>query len=222
MGADERLFAPQVEAFPQVIVPKWIVPQADESIADYGARLAGELNIAGPCFVGGASFGGFVAVEMSRHLDARACFLIGSARSPAELPLRVRALRRLGGTMKVVPFEWLCRAAGRSVELFGFCSGPQTKQLLRQLSDADAHFLRWATRAVLTWQPDATPPPPHVPVYHIHGDRDHVLPVARTRADRVVHGAGHVLSLTHPDEVNDFLRTHMRRHDQPAPAGAVI
>ena len=214
MGADQRLFAPQIRAFPQVIVAKWITPRADESIGDYAGRLAQELNVTGPCFVGGASFGGFVAVEMARHLDAQACFLIGSARSPAELPLRVRALRRLGRATRVVPFEWVCRAAGRSVDLFGFCSAPRTRQLLRQLSDADAAFLRWATRAVLTWQRDS--PPPAVPIYHIHGDRDHVLPVSCTRADHVVRGAGHVLSLTHAEDVNEFLRTHMQRHAEHA------
>jgi pimeloyl-ACP methyl ester carboxylesterase len=132
----------------------------------------------------------------------------------------VRALRRLGGATKVVPFEWLCRAAGRSVDLLGFCSRPRTRQLLRQLSDADGEFLRWATRAVLTWQP--APPPANVPVYHIHGDRDHVLPAACTRADHVVRSAGHVLSLTHADEVNEFLRTHMRRHAGPAAAAAAL
>jgi pimeloyl-ACP methyl ester carboxylesterase len=221
MGADERLFAPQAQAFPQLVVPKWIEPYGDESIAAYAKRLAKGLKVTGPCFVGGASFGGFVAIEMARHFDARACFLIGSLRGPQELPLRVRALRRLGGATRVVPFEWVCRAAGRSVELFGFCSGPRTRQLLRQLSDADAKFLRWATRAVLTWQP--APPPPNVPVYHIHGDRDHVLPVSRTRADRIVRGAGHVLSLTHAADVNDFLRSHMRRHTPTRAAlGAVI
>jgi pimeloyl-ACP methyl ester carboxylesterase len=221
MGADERLFAPQAQAFLQLVVPKWIEPYGDESIAAYAKRLAKGLKVTGPCFVGGASFGGFVAIEMARHVDARACFLIGSARSPDELPLRVRALRRLGGATKVVPFEWVCRAAGRSVDLLGFCSGPRTRQLLRQLSDADGEFLRWATRAVLTWQP--APPPANVPVYHIHGDRDHVLPAACTRADHVVRSAGHVLSLTHANEVNEFLRTHMRRHAEPAAAaGALI
>ena len=224
MGADERLFAPQARAFPQVVVPRWTTPRADESIGTYAARLAGELKIAGPCFVGGASFGGFVAVELARHLDARACFLIGSVRSPDELPLRVRALRRLGAATKLVPFEWVCRAAGCGVELFGFCSAPRTQQVLRQLSDADAQFLRWATRAVLTWR--ANPEPLPCPVYRIHGGRDHVLPISCYYADRIVPGAGHVLSLTHGEDVNDFLRTHMARHaaatddDDDAGAGA--
>ena len=211
MGADERVFAHQIRAFPQLIVPKWIPPQPDDSIASYAKRLADQQKIPGPCFVGGASFGGFVAIELARHVDARACFLIGSVRSPAELPLRVRALRSLGGATRIVPFDFICRLAGRSVDLFGFCSAPPTRRLLRQLSDADAAFLRWATRAVLTWQPDPSPVP--CPIYHIHGDRDRVLPVSCTRADRIVRGAGHVLSMTHGDEVTEFLRAQMQSHE---------
>jgi pimeloyl-ACP methyl ester carboxylesterase len=208
MDADARLFEPQIRAFPQVIVPNWIPPRPDDSIASYARRLASHLNITGPCFVGGASFGGFVATELARHVDARACFLIGSVRSPTELPLRVRALRSLGRATPIIPFDFICRLAGRSVDLFGFCSAPPTRRLLRQLSDADAAFLRWATRAVLTWQPGS--PPPNVPIHHIHGQRDRVLPVACTRPDRTVAGAGHVLSMTHAEEVNDFLATHIK------------
>jgi pimeloyl-ACP methyl ester carboxylesterase len=212
MGADARLFEQQIRAFPQIVVPNWIPPQPDDSIASYAKRLADELKITGPCLVGGASFGGFVAIELARHVDARACFLIGSLRSPAELPFRVRALRRLGSATRIVPFDFICRLAGRGVDLFGFCSAPPTRRVLRQLSAADGAFLRWATRAVLTWQPE--PPPPGVPIYHIHGDRDHVLPVSCTRADHIVRGAGHVLSMTHADEVNEFLSAHMQRHER--------
>src|SRR3954466_14008672 len=95
MGADERLFAPQRSEFPEMVVPRWIAPEPEESLAHYAERLARQVDPRTRCFVGGASFGGFVAMEMARHLDARAIFLIGSVRSPDELPRRVRALRPL-------------------------------------------------------------------------------------------------------------------------------
>src|SRR3954470_18150998 len=97
MGADDRVFAPQREAFPQLMVPGWIAPEStDESLPSYAKRLAKRIDPGEPCFIGGASFGGFVALEMARHLQAKACFLIGSVRSPAELPWRIRMLRGLG------------------------------------------------------------------------------------------------------------------------------
>jgi pimeloyl-ACP methyl ester carboxylesterase len=106
-----------------------------------------------------------------------------------------------------MPFELVCRLAGVGVAAFGSLSAPSTHVLLRQLSDSDASFLRWASGAVLAWEP--SPVPPAVPVHHIHGRCDHVLPAARTDADVIVDGAGHVLSLTHAREVNEFLRARM-------------
>jgi pimeloyl-ACP methyl ester carboxylesterase len=92
----------------------------------------------------------------------------------------------------------------------GDWSSPATKEFLKQVSQADADFLRWATRAVLTWRVSA--PPTNIPICHIHGDRDLVLPIGQAKPDRVVAGAGHVLSLSHPRQVNAYLEECMRRY----------
>lgn len=78
------------------------------------------------------------------------------------------------------------------------------------MSEADASFLRWACRAVLEWEgPNSTV---DVPIYHIHGDRDFVLPVKNTKPDVVVIGAGHALSMSHHAQVTQFLKTKMKHH----------
>jgi pimeloyl-ACP methyl ester carboxylesterase len=204
MGADERVFAPQKAAFPKLIVPRWIEPHTNESLADYARRLARVVDPGGPCVVGGASFGGFVAMEMARHLQARACVLIGSARSPAELPVRIRALRALAPLCRWVPFEVVTRLVGVAADVCGGLSAPATRQFARQVATADAGFLRWATRAVLTWRPSGGPAAPRI--FHIHGSRDRTLPARRVRPDVLIDGGGHVITLTHPADVNEFLR----------------
>src|SRR5687768_11148554 len=93
MGADERLFEPQREAFPNLQVPVWIDPLPGESLRAYAVRMAHKVDPGCPCIVGGASFGGMVALEMAPLLQARACLLIGSVRSSEELSWRWRALR---------------------------------------------------------------------------------------------------------------------------------
>src|SRR5262249_3648447 len=95
MAADERLFAPQRAAFPSLRVPAWIAPRPGEPLRAYAARLARQVDPGCPCLVGGASFGGVVALEMAPLLQARACVLIGSIRAPDELPRRWQALRPL-------------------------------------------------------------------------------------------------------------------------------
>src|SRR5207245_2475411 len=75
--ADDRLFQPQRAAIPGLIAARWVPPRPAETLNAYAARLAGLLDPGRPCYVGGVSFGGAVALEMAVHLKARACFLIG-------------------------------------------------------------------------------------------------------------------------------------------------
>jgi pimeloyl-ACP methyl ester carboxylesterase len=210
MGADERLFAPQREVFPNLIVPKWITPAPNDSIQSYGKRLALQVDPKQPCFVGGASFGGFIAMEMARHLQALGVFLIGSLRGAEELPPKFRMLKPIRQFLSAVPFAMLNKSAAISVSISGGLSGPAVKEVVKQFSEADAVFLRWAGQAVLDWEPSGQSTSPQPPIFQIHGQKDPVLSPRCTKPDVTIPGAGHLISLTHPREVNDFLAKHMK------------
>ena len=47
-------------------------------------------------------------------------------------------------------------------------------------------------------------------VHHIHGDRDRMMPLRRVRPDHVVRGGGHLINLTHADEVNAYMAEKIR------------
>jgi pimeloyl-ACP methyl ester carboxylesterase len=200
MAADERLFEYQRRAFPELVVPAWIKPYPGETLQSYACRLAQEVDPGCPCFVGGASFGGMVALEMAAHLQAVACFLICSVRSRDELPWQWRALQPLSllGPTRL----------GLTAGLFARWSAPSlpigTIRRLQRLSQPQAAFVRWASCAVLSWRPSSGVR--RVPVYQIHGEVDRTLPVKFTRPDVVVPGGGHLLPVTHPQVVNTFLR----------------
>jgi pimeloyl-ACP methyl ester carboxylesterase len=202
MTADERLFRHQKTAFPNLIVPSWIEPEPKERLSDYAKRLARLVDPGIPCFIGGASFGGIVALEMVPHLQAMACFLIGSIRSPDQLPWQMRLVRPL---FRITPDQF--------AQLTAFClrlSKPSLPgRAYRQLSryaEPNANFLRWATLAVLTWKPQRCGT---TPVYHIHGEFDRTLPVRLTTPDVIVRGGDHMLPWTFPEQVNAFLRERM-------------
>ncbi len=148
MGADHRMFAPQQLAFPQLEVPAWITPEPRESLAHYAERLAAGLSLTKECFLGGASFGGVVALEMACLVQPRACFLIGSLREPNDLPTSYRRLRSLTGLTR-----WTPAAAWCGLWTLGFALSGIQRGVLRQLSEADGRFLSWATRALLDWNP---------------------------------------------------------------------
>src|SRR5262245_17462048 len=141
MGADERLFAAQQKAFGDVRLPRWIKPFDGERLSAYAARLAPLVDPGGPCIVGGASFGGIVALELARHLQARACVLISSVRSPQELPWWHRLLTPasfVGPDALALTAGMVAAASGRSLPA-------QANAGLRRVSRNDAAFLRWAS-----------------------------------------------------------------------------
>jgi pimeloyl-ACP methyl ester carboxylesterase len=220
MGADRRIFEPQIAVFPQLIVPPWIKPEPHESLPHYAERFAHQIDPGCPCYVGGASFGGFIALEAARHLQTRACFLIGSVRTPDELPLRIRILRKLKHLLPQIPFEWIAPLVGVTVRLSGDRMRPLTHRVMKIVAESDAAYIRWACGAVLSWEPSAATPT--FPVYHIHGRCDLVLPARRTHPDALILTGGHILSLTRPNEVNHFLTEKMHALEDPTESPAAM
>jgi pimeloyl-ACP methyl ester carboxylesterase len=206
MAADGRLLRLQVAALPDVVTPAWIEPHDREPLIAYAERFARSVYPGGPCFVGGASFGGIVALEMAAHLHAEACFLVASVRSPHELPWRYRVLRpvsRLGPNHLGWAAAWVNRWLAAALPT-------GTTSRLKRLAEPRSIFLRWASWAVLDWRP--SPGARRARVYQIHGAADRTLPLKYTRPDVVVPGAGHLLPLTHAAAVNDFIRSRVEHH----------
>jgi hypothetical protein len=212
LGLDERLFATQQAEFPDIRVPAWIKPRRFETLPAYARRMADAVNPGGPCYVGGLSFGGMVALEVSRHLDCRGVFLISSIRSRDELPSWARFL---------APWAWILppgtdRLAAAAGTVALWTVGPvlpsRWKRFGAHLSKVRSPWMPWACRAVVRWNPVVPFPSP---VHQIHGELDPVLPASLTTPDQIVSRGGHLLPLSHPFAVNAFLRERLERCDGP-------
>ncbi len=204
LAADANVFVPQKIAFPELIVPSWLTPLRHETLDDYCERIANDLRPQRRAIIGGASFGGVVALHIAKRLNARAVVLIGSVRSPAELSRLVRFCRPLKPLVPLIPVRILklcCApiASGLARRFF-----PHFHGLARQFRGADPRVFKWSIARILDWN---STPVLDCPVFHIHGDRDLVLPIRYTKPDVIVHGGGHVISLTHPVAVNEFIRS---------------
>ena len=202
LGGDHRLFDPQRAAFPELVTPDWIAPEKKESLVDYAARFAKLIDPGCPCFIGGVSFGGVVALEVASQLATRECYLIGSVRSPVEIPRRLHIVRSATNLIMIPKWlsPWALTCGGRWLS-------PTARGALHQLKDTDEHFLKWAAHAILKWKPSAGAG--RVRVVQIHGDLDRVFPIVHISADKTIAGAGHLVSLTHSKEVNEYLRQRM-------------
>ncbi|HUR80449.1 MAG TPA: alpha/beta fold hydrolase [Thermoanaerobaculia bacterium] len=194
LGADERLFAPQ-RAARDVRGIELVSPAPREPLAGYAARLAGTLDLPREFDLAGASFGGMIALELARHVSPRRVYLLGSCRSPASISPMLRALHRFAFRPPRFTHALIAR-------YFGATSSDHVELFSGMLAATPPAFFDWAVRAIFTWRGVAHLP---MPVVHVHGDRDRLIPLARVWPDHVIAGAGHLLTLTHAAEVNALL-----------------
>jgi pimeloyl-ACP methyl ester carboxylesterase len=202
---DERFVAAQ-RAIPGVRVqtPPWLEPRDGEPFREYALRMAEVVEQAGgPLYLAGASFGAMIALEAASVLRPSGVFIIAGGFSHRAI---WRPLQLAGELAPLIP-EWFLRGVRYFLPLGFRLAGPLHRTdrecLVTLFSDADVRFVRWGGPALLEW--DWTGPLP-CPVHHIHGERDPMVPLKKVRPDVVIPRAGHAINVTHPREVNAFIR----------------
>jgi pimeloyl-ACP methyl ester carboxylesterase len=203
VGADRRLFDAQRSCAADVSVIEWVAPATrDEPLTDYAARLAATIDTSRPFVIGGASFGGMVALELARHVRPLAVILIASCRSPSLLP---RHSRQLSAFAQLLPAATFTSAAARSrfvTSRFGVRTREERQLFGDMLRATPPAFVQWACRTIFGWPGAADL---NVPVHHIHGAHDRVIPLRCVQPDVVVPAAGHLLNVTYRGDLNAFI-----------------
>lgn len=204
LGCDGRLFEPQRPAFPDLIVPPWITPEVNETLPHYAERLASTIvpTGRGPLILGGMSLGGMMAYEVARHLRPRAVVQIATCRDRRGLRQLWRASVPLLDWLPVGTWSIAKMLAPPVVTVAG-CFGARDRKLaVTMFQEMDSAFMHWALAALLRWDPL---PLPDIPVFQIHGRRDFLIPANCVEADVYIPDGGHMINITHAEQVNAFL-----------------
>lgn len=217
LGADERLFQHQRDAFGAVVVVQpWIDLIAGEDLPAYARRMAdvvvARVDRDRPLLLGGSSFGGMVAIECARVLRADGVVLIGSCRDLSGIRAVFRWLLPLVHLVPLIGHRVFAQMGAAIAFVFGARTDVERALFAEMLRASPPLRVQWAVNAMTRWRPQALE---GIPVFAVHGASDHLLPAALARrADAqvvVVDGAGHLLPLTHPAATNAFLQTVLSR-----------
>ncbi len=216
MAADRSLFRQLKEHLGTVEVLEWVAPEKSESIQAYALRLSDRLKeIKEPLILGGVSFGGVVAQEMCAHLNPRALVLIGSLESIREVSWWLKPFVYGRGLVLMLPASWMQLGLRISRPVWSLCVGREMQMLGEQFVAADPVLVGWSLREMLRWKRHSQR---NTSVFRIHGAKDRIVPISRVNFDVSVNSGGHVLTVTHPRHVADFLRDVQRKVSSPVAA----
>ena len=218
LGADHRLFKHQTAAFSDSLAADWIDPLPDERLEQYAVRLAESIRAEldtrplAPVVVCGLSLGGMIAPYVARHLDAAGCVLLCSIRGPKEFPRRYYFdwwLLRHCFPLRLARL-FMLQLGARCLLLFpGLLQKIVSPKIVRQFAETPTRRLAGLASMMFDWayrrREEPEKPPFAGPTGQIHGTRDLLLPIRLTHPDIRIPSGGHLLALSHPEEVNEFI-----------------
>ena len=204
LGVDERVFETIDFTGLNVEFIQWIPPMKKESIQNYARRISAKITETDVVLIG-LSFGGMLAVEISKIIPVQKLILIASAKTKFELPLmyRIAGKLRLHKLIPLTVFKW-------NNFLSRWFFGIQTKEekiLFKNiLQDTDCTFLRWAINEIVCWQNAELP----LNTIHIHGTQDHILPIKNCKVDCLVENGGHFMTVNKAKEIEIIIKTILK------------
>ncbi len=207
-GSDYRIFS-GLEFSPGIDTARvqYPVPYRNETLENYASRLAGQIDTAGPYIFMGVSLGGMLAVELTDRLSPRQTILISSAKTRDELPGRYRWMKYLP-LYKLFP-AGLIKAGSRVAQPIVEPDRKHRKKTFKAMLKAkDKHFMKRAIHMIVCWERTKVPSG----IYHLHGDKDHTLPLRNIQAYHVIPEGSHMMVLTGASKINDIIHEIMKKH----------
>lgn len=207
LGANEKLFEKIKTDFKDLVIPEWIAPASDESLADYSKRFFKNLKIKPQDSIGGISFGGQIALEMARVHKVKAVFLISSQRSSEETSPTFLFQEKI---LRNFP-DKAVKAGLKNVGIGLFKKKEKLQEqevqwLSDMIDDMDVSFFRWSSRVAAQWKYRFNPDDFSCPVHQIHGRNDFIIKIKEWPNVHYIEDGMHLINYSHPKEISSWIK----------------
>ncbi|RKZ06363.1 alpha/beta hydrolase [bacterium] len=199
LGADRRAFR-YLDLTPHELVHiDWIDHLKNETLEQYAVRMMSVISVDEPFALMGLSFGGMIAVEVSKHIKPEKLIVISSIVCKDEMPAKYKLVKVLG-LHKMIPV-WFFKHPTRLTNYFFGAKTERAKKLLTNiLQSTDYAFLKWAIGSMLNWKNTQKPN-----CVRIHGTDDHILPIDNLPTHHRIQGGGHFMIVQKADQLSEII-----------------
>lgn len=192
--SDERL---------QCKVLEFIAPEEkDESIESYAKRVSESINISEPFSLLGTSFGGILAIEISKYVTPQSIIFVSSVKSRSELNPLMR-VKNSTFLLDYVPSKMVKKTIEAGYEI-GSKIAPNLKEIdsaeiNEMIHSIDGKLEKWIIKKINTWRGENT----IENFLHLHGDKDNVFPIKNIENYELIKGGNHNMIIVKSEEVRE-------------------
>lgn len=199
LGVDKRVFDNIDFSGLNISYVDWIDPLKNETFESYAERISKDFEK--DSILIGLSFGGMLAVEVSKIMPVKKVILIASAKNKNELPKWFLIAGKLK-LNRVVPSSILKTTNFITNWLFGVTTSTEKLLLKNIIKDTDATFLKWAINQIVNWKNLSVPQN----CIHIHGTNDRILPSKHIKVDYPIKNGSHFMTVNKAQEIEKLIK----------------
>jgi len=200
-GSDWRLYK-HLELPPgyDTVNISYPVPDKNESLPAYARRFIGKIDQSQPYILIGVSLGGMICTELADTLSPLKTIIVSSAKSTDELPERYTFQQNIP-INRILP-GGMTKAGARILQGIVEPDRKHDRETFREMLKAkDPLYLKRTVDMIINWDRTAFPDN----IIHIHGERDHTIPIKNVRYDYLIRDGSHMMMITRADEINRII-----------------
>ena len=200
-GSDERLFS-------KIILPvgfeakhiAYHVPERRVELGKYAISLLPQIDTTQPFVLVGVSVGGMICTELADLTNPHKTIIISSAKCRSELPWQYRfqkylPINKLFGARLVKGMSFVAQAVVEP-------DSRHEKQVFdAMLRSRNAKYIKRTVNMIVNWERKSYSPN----IIHIHGTKDHTLPLKNIKPTIIVKDGSHMMTLTKGEEISALI-----------------
>lgn len=209
MGTDSRVFDDFTfnEDLYHTIPVQWTDYHDCSGLREYAKKLATQIDTTKPFILLGVSMGGMLAMEMSQIVNPDKIILISSAKSQKEIPFKYK-IGRVLPLYGLVNDKMLHSIANKKSTYKDIHDTTDQVLYKKMLLNCGADFLKWQMKSICQWKFESNNLPP---IFHIHGDKDNILPIRKINCNVVIENGTHKMVINYPKKLIDIIQNHMNQ-----------
>ncbi len=200
-GSDERIFSNiRFDSTYKIINILYPVPKKGTTMKEYALLLKEQIDTTGNYSFVGVSLGGMLCSELTDMLHPKKAIIISSAKYRTELPFRYRFQKTIP-IYKLFP-KGAIKFGARMLQPIVEPDRNKNKATFKSmLKNKDPKFLKRSVNMIIRWDKKSY----NQSIIHIHGTKDHTLPIRKTKPTLVIEKGSHMMVLTRGKEIEKII-----------------
>jgi pimeloyl-ACP methyl ester carboxylesterase len=200
-GSDERVFANmQLDSNYRIVYITYPIPEKGMTLPEYARVISKQIDTTQHYIFIGMSLGGMICTELADILKPEKVIIISSAKCRKELPARYRFQKNIP-IHKLVPKRLVKRGALILQPLVEPDRNKNKELFISMLKSKDAGYLKQTADMIINWDRKQY----NSSIIHIHGTKDHTIPLKNAKPDYVIKNGSHMMTLTRGKEINELI-----------------